>query len=135
MILRLTRAAIVRNTVIEERLAAEKDKSIHELARLRADVRELVSRSVRGRRDRARLLAELDERFDRANFPFGHDRAIPRITVRATAEDVSLEAGRRDQRAWSVEAKQALIRRGYELLDAELRAADVDRFEAGEEAV
>jgi hypothetical protein len=135
MILRLTRAAIVRNTVIEERLAAEKDQSIHELARLRADVRELVARSVRSRRDRARLLAELDDRFDGANFPFRHDRAIPRITVRATAEDVSFDAGRRDNREWTEEAKRALIRRGYELLDAELSAADGDAFEVAEEAV
>src|SRR5436305_4441814 len=135
MILRLTRAAIVHNTVIEERLAAEKDQSIHELERLRADVRELVARGVRSRRDRARLLAELEDRFGSANFPFRHDRAIPRITVRATAEDVSLDAGGRDRREWTVEAKRALIGRGYELLDAELRTADVDRFEADEEAV
>ena len=135
MILRLTRAAIVRNTVIEERLADEKDQSIHELARLRADVRDLVARSVRSRRDRARLLEEVEARFDRANFPFRHDRAIPRITVRATAEDVSLDAGRRDQREWSVEAKRALIERGYELLDAELSTVDVGTFEATEEAV
>jgi predicted acylesterase/phospholipase RssA len=135
MILRLTRAAIVRNTVMEERVAAEKDQSIHELARLRADVRELVAQSVRSRRDRAHLLAELDDRFDGANFPFRHDRAIPRITVRATAEDVSLDAGRRDNREWTEGAKRVLIRRGYELLDAELSAADGDAFEVAEEAV
>ena len=76
-----------------------------------------------------------EDRFGSANFPFRHDRAIPRITVRATAEDVSLDAGRRDRREWTVEAKRALIARGYELLDAELRTADVDRFEADEEAV
>jgi predicted acylesterase/phospholipase RssA len=135
MILRLTRAAIVRNTVIEERLAAEKDQSIHELARLRADVRELVTRNVRSRRDRARILAELDDCFGAANFPFRHDRAIPRITVRATVEDVSLDAGRRAGREWTEEAKRALIRRGYDLADAELSGADVDRFESAEEAV
>ena len=121
MILRLTRAAIVRNTVVEERVADEKDQSIHELARLRADVRDLVVRNVRNRRDRARLLAELDGRFGSANFPFRHDRAIPRITVRASVGDVSLDAGSRDQREWTEEAKRALIRRGYELADAELR--------------
>jgi hypothetical protein len=135
MILRLTRAAIVRNTVIEERLAAEKDQSIHELARLRADVRELVARNVRSRRDRARILAELDDCFGAANFPFRHDRAIPRITVRATVEDVSLDAGGREGREWTDEAKRALIRRGYDLADAELSGADVDRFESAEEAV
>jgi predicted acylesterase/phospholipase RssA len=135
MILRLTRAAIVRNTVIEERLAAEKDQSIHELARLRRDVRELVTQRVRGRRERARFLAELDEVFGAARFPFRHDRAIPRITVRASVTDVSLDAGRRDQREWTEEAKRALIRRGYELADSELSAADVEGFEAAEEAV
>ena len=135
MILRLTRAAIVRNTVIEERLAAEKDQSIHELARLRADVRELVARNVRGRRDRARVLAELDDLFGAANFPFRHDRAIPRITVRAAAEDVSLDAGRREGHEWTEDAKRTLIRRGYELGDAALSGADVDRFESAEEAV
>ena len=135
MILRLTRAAIVRNTVLEERLAEEKDQSIHELERLQADLRDLVSRNVRGRRDRARLLAELEERFARANFPFRHDRAIPRITVRGSVADVSLDAGRRDQREWPEEDKRALIRRGYELADAELRAAGVDPFESAEKAV
>jgi predicted acylesterase/phospholipase RssA len=135
MILRLTRAAIVRNTVIEEQLAAEKDQSIHELARLRSDARDLVARHVRSRRDRERLLAELDERFGATNFPFRNDRAIPRITVRASVGDMSLDAGRRDQGEWTVDAKRSLIRRGYELADAELRAADVDRFESAEEAV
>ncbi|HEX6700552.1 MAG TPA: patatin-like phospholipase family protein [Gaiellaceae bacterium] len=133
MILRLTRAAIVRNTVIEERLAAEKDQSIHELARLQRDMRELVTRRVRGRRERARFLAELDDVFGAARFPFRHERAIPRITVRASITDVSLDAGRRDQPEWTEEAKRALIRRGYELADTELAKAGVE--DAAEEAV
>ena len=38
MLLRLTRAAIVRNTVVEERVADETDESIEELRQLDADV-------------------------------------------------------------------------------------------------
>ena len=123
MILRLTRAAIVRNTVLEERLADEKDASIHELQGLRADVADLVRREVRSRRDRARLLDGLEARFAASRFPFGDDRAIPRITVRGSVTEVSLEHGRADAE-WTEEAKRALIARGYELADRELRASD-----------
>jgi hypothetical protein len=123
MIVRLTRAAIVRNTVVEERTADEVDESIEELRRLHDDVRELIRRNVRSKRDRARLEAQVMERFETARFPFRHYRAIPRITVRGSVEEVSLDPGFRDQREWSVEAKRALIARGYELADAELASA------------
>jgi predicted acylesterase/phospholipase RssA len=133
-ILRLARASIVRNTVLEERLAAETDESIRELARLRADVRELVAGAVRDRRARARLLAELDDRFGAARFPFRHERSIPRITVRGSAEGVSLETGFGGE-PWTAEAKRMLIARGHELTDAELREAGVDATaEAAEES-
>ena len=132
-ILRLARASIVRNTVLEERLAAATDESIRELARLRVDVRDLVMRAVHDRRERARLLAEVDDRFGAARFPFRHERAIPRVTVRATAEGVSLEAGFGGE-PWTVEAKRTLIARGYELTDAELAAAGIDAAEAEESA-
>lgn len=121
MILRLTRAAIVRNTVLEERLADEKDASIHELQDLRADLQELVRRGVRSRRDRARVLEALERRFDATRFPFGDDRAIPRVMVRGSVAEVSLEHGREAE--WGLEAKRALIARGYELADRELRAS------------
>lgn len=124
MILRLTRAAIVRNTVLEERLADEKDASIHELQSLRADLADLVRRDVRSRRDRARVLEALEARFAATRFPFGDDRAIPRITVRGSVAEASLEHGR-DDAEWTEEVKRALIARGYELADRELRAADV----------
>ena len=124
-ILRLARASIVRNTVLEERLAAETDESIRELARLRADVRGLVAGSVRDRRERARLLGEVDERFGAARFPFRHERSIPRLTVRGTAEGVSLETGFGGE-PWTAEAKRTLIARGYELTDAKLAAAGID---------
>lgn len=125
MILRLTRASIVRNTVLEERLAEEKDASIHELQALRADLADLVRREVRSRRDRARLLPALEARFAATQFPFGDDRAIPRITVRGSVAEVSLEHGRADAE-WTEEDKRALIARGYALADRELRDAELD---------
>ena len=125
MILRLTRASIVRNTVIEEKIADERDESIRELAELREDVRSLIQRRVRPR-DQQRLLAEVEERFETARFPFRHDRAIPRITVRAAAEGLGLDPGVRQQKPWPDEIKRALIDRGYEAADAELRQAGID---------
>ena len=125
MLARLMRVAVLRNTVLEERFADEKDESIRELAALRADVDELVQRHVRRSSDRARLSAAIDERFAAARFPFRHDRLVPRITVRATVGPLSLEAGARRPQPWSERAKRALIRRGYELTDAELRANGV----------
>jgi hypothetical protein len=125
MILRLTRASIVRNTVIEEKIADERDESIRELAELREDVRTLIQRRVRPR-DQHRLLAEVEERFETARFPFRHDRAIPRITVRTAAEGLGLDPGVRQQKPWPDEIKRALIDRGYEAADAELRQAGID---------
>jgi predicted acylesterase/phospholipase RssA len=130
MIMRLTRAAIVRNTVVEERTADETDESIEELRRLNEDVRELIRRNVRSKRDRARLESAVVERFETARFPFRHYRSIPRITVRGSVEEVSLEPGFRDQRPWTVEAKRALIQRGYQLADDEVRAAGADEISA-----
>jgi predicted acylesterase/phospholipase RssA len=130
MILRLTRAAIVRNTVLEEQLAAEKDESIREYERLRTDLRALVLEHVRGRRDRARTLAAVDDRLAAARFPFRHDRAIPRITVRGSVAEVSLEPSFRERHEWTVEAKRSLIARGYELADDELRVAGIDAEDA-----
>jgi hypothetical protein len=79
---------------------------------------------VRSKRDRARLETAVAERFETSRFPFRHYRAIPRITVRGSVDEVSLEPGLRDQHEWTVEAKRALIVRGYELADAELGGAD-----------
>jgi hypothetical protein len=132
MILRLTRAAIVRNTVVEEKTADERDESIRELARLREDVRGLIRRRVR-RRDQAQLLAEVEERFETARFPFRHDRAIPRITVRGSVEGVGLDPGMRRQKPWPDAVKRMLIERGYALADEELRRAGIDQ-DADDEA-
>ena len=133
MILRLTRAAIVRNTVLEERLAEEKDESIHEYARLRRDLQELVAANVRSKRERAKLEEAITARLDASRFPFRHDRAIPRVIVRGSIDGPGLEQSRA-KADWPVEEKRALIRRGYALAEAELRVAgfgDIIQEEAG----
>jgi predicted acylesterase/phospholipase RssA len=115
MIVRLMRVAIQQNTVLEERIARDKDEALRALEDLRRDVDTIVRREGGRRGDRiARALAE---RFDTARFPFLGDRAIPRIAVQSTAGEVSLETGLRNPPPWTEEAKRALIRRGYELLD------------------
>jgi predicted acylesterase/phospholipase RssA len=119
MITRLMRLSVLRGTALEERMADEKDVSIRELERLRDDVLELVPRRAR---------AAVAERFDEAAFPFGRDRALPRITVRAGAEGVGLRARRGAE--WTRDAKRALIERGYELTDAELRTFAADPVRA-----
>jgi hypothetical protein len=78
---------------------------------------------VRSRRDRARLLDAIERRFDATRFPFGDDRAIPRVMVRGSVAEVSLDHGRADAE-WTEDAKRALIARGYELADRALRDAE-----------
>ena len=73
------------------------------------------------------LLAEVEERFETARFPFRHNRAIPRITVRGSAEGVGLDPGVRRQQPWPDATKRALIDQGYALADAELRRAGIDQ--------
>jgi hypothetical protein len=116
--------------VIEERLADEKDASIAELERLRSDVLALAESHVRRRGDREQLVEALEARFADAHFPFRHDRLIPRVTVRGTVGDITLEPGGRKQKPWTDEAKRALIDRGYLLTDAELRGFESDRIPA-----
>jgi predicted acylesterase/phospholipase RssA len=112
MITRLMRLSVLRGTALEERVADERDASIRELERLRQDVLSLVPSRARG---------AVQERFAQARFPFGGDRAVPRITVRAEAGDVALEARFRNA-VWTDEAKRALIARGRELTEEQLRA-------------
>ncbi|MES1248463.1 MAG: patatin-like phospholipase family protein [Actinomycetota bacterium] len=115
MIVRLMRVAIQQNTVLEERVARDKDEALRALEALRRDVDEIVRREGGRRGDRAaRAVAE---RFDRARFPFLGDRAVPRIAVQSDAGEVSLEAGLRKPQPWTEDAKRSLIRRGWELLD------------------
>ena len=115
MIVRLMRVAIQQNTVLEERVARDKDDALRALAALREDVDRIV-RSEGGRRGE-RIARAVAEQFDSAKFPFLGDRAIPRIAVQSAAGEVSLETGLRTPRPWTEDAKRALIGRGYELLD------------------
>lgn len=133
MLVRLNRAAIMRNMQVEEATADARDSSIAELERLEADVLELVRRHV-PRSARAAATQAVADRFRRAVFPFRRDRAVRRITVRGTVGDVSLEPGFRRQQPWTVDDKRSIIARGYELAERELRAAGIDALEAAEPA-
>ena len=119
LIVRLMRVAIARNTVLEERLADDRETSVAELHRLREEV---VSAAVSAapRRQRERLRAELDEIFRSARFPFRHDRHVPTLVVRANPGDEALDPTFRGDEPWPDDRKQALIERGYRLTDAAL---------------
>lgn len=119
LIIRLMRVAIARNTVLEERLAAERDDSVVELQRLRAAVVDAAVAAV-PRRRRRRMRRELERLFAEARFPFRHDRHVPRLVVRADAGDDGLDPLFRGDESWSPERKERLIARGYELTDEEL---------------
>jgi predicted acylesterase/phospholipase RssA len=115
MIVRLMRVAIQQNTVAEERVARDKDRALAALEELRRDVDAIVRRE--GGRRAERVARAVDERFANARFPFLGDRLIPRIAVTSSAGEISLEAGGRNPAPWTDDAKRALIRRGYDLLD------------------
>ena len=119
LIARLMRVAINRNTFLEERFAEERDLSVDELRRLRDEV---ISTSVAAAAPwrRRRLERDLAEQFSGARFPFGHERHVPRLVVRATAGEDALESTFRGDPPWSEESKRALIARGYCLADEEL---------------
>jgi predicted acylesterase/phospholipase RssA len=124
MIVRLMRVAIQQNTVLEERMARDKDEALVALETLREDVQEIVHRE--GGRRGGRVARAIDERFAGAQFPFLGDRLIPRIAVQSSAGEVSLETGLRNPKPWSEDEKRLLIARGYSLLDdvlAERRVA------------
>ena len=118
MIVRLTRVAVQQNTLLEERVARDKDEALAAFAALRADVEQIARREA-GRRGE-RVARALDERFAAAAFPFLGDRLIPRIAVQGSAGASSLEAAVRNPQPWTEETKRALIRRGYDLLDEAL---------------
>jgi predicted acylesterase/phospholipase RssA len=126
MIVRLNRAAIMRNTILEEETADARDSSLREFETLREDVLALVGRS-----GRAGVARAVEERFEAASFPFRRGRAVRRITIRGSVGEISLEPGFRRQRPWTVEEKRSIIARGYELADRELRAAGVEREAVG----
>jgi predicted acylesterase/phospholipase RssA len=126
MIVRLNRAAIMRNTLIEEQTADTRDSSLRELDALRDDVVALVQ-NYAPRSERAQVARAVEERFDAASFPFRRDRAMRRITVRGSVGEISIEPGFRRQKPWTAEEKRSIVARGYELADRELRAAGVER--------
>jgi predicted acylesterase/phospholipase RssA len=124
MIIRLMRVAIQRNTELEEQLAADRDAACQELEALRADLVQLARVNARpGRRNRAARAVE--ERFARTTLP----RNVPRIVVRGSAGADSLEQGFRESPEWTEHAKRALIARGWDAADAELRAYDAGLLE------
>ena len=127
MITRLMRIAVLRASVLEERAADEKDAGIEELARLREEVDDAIRRGISDPHERERVAAAVAERFGDAQFPFGRDRQVPRITVRASAQGVSLEPQSRTPAPWSEEDKRELIARGWALTDEALSAAGVDQ--------
>jgi len=118
MIVRLMRVAVQQNTVLEERMAREKDASLAALEALRADVDRIV-RAEGGRRG-DRVARAVAARFDEAAFPFLGDRLVPRIAVSGGAGELNLETGLRKPRPWDEAAKRELIARGYALLDERL---------------
>lgn len=120
LIVRLMRVAIARNTVLEERLAGDREASVAALQRLRADV---VSAAVAAAPPwrRKRLRAELEAIFASARFPFRHDRHVPTLIVRGTPGETGLDPTFKGE-PWPEESKRGLIERGYRLTDAELAA-------------
>jgi predicted acylesterase/phospholipase RssA len=116
MMVRLARVAVLRNTQLEEKFAAEKDESLRELRTLRHDVLALI--------DDDALARAVEGRFGRARFPFRHDRLVPRVTVTGSIVGEGLDPGFRTQRPWPNEAKRALIRRGWTLADEQLRTIE-----------
>ena len=122
MITRLMRLSVLRGTALEERHADQIDQSIHELERLARELPQLV----RDHGASEELAQAIERRVLGSEFPFQRERALPRITVRAGAEGVALESRIRRGAEWTEPAKRALIRRGYELTDDELRATGIE---------
>lgn len=121
MIVRLMRVTLARNAVLEERLAQERETSVAELTRLRADVvATAVSAAPPWRRERLR--EELEERFGAARFPFRHDRHVPTLIVRSSPGEDRLDPTFRSDRLWPEKHKRALVERGYKLTDTALAA-------------
>jgi predicted acylesterase/phospholipase RssA len=120
MIVRLMRVTVARNTELEVRAATEKDASLRELAALREAIVETVRRTAAPwRRDAA--VAEVEQRFASARFPFRHDRALPLTIVRGDPGDLALDPSFRAGLEWPLEAKRELIDLGYALTSRALR--------------
>ena len=125
LIVRLMRVAIARNTVLEERLAAERETSVLELRRVHDEVL-AAALAAAPRRRRDPLRRELEEIFASARFPFRHDRHVPRLVVNGSPGDEGLDPSFRGDQPWPREAKQALIDLGYRLTDEAIATAEPD---------
>jgi predicted acylesterase/phospholipase RssA len=119
MIVRLMRVAIARNTVLEERLARERETSVAELKRLHDETTSAALAACAPWR-RERLREELERIFASAQFPFRHERHVPTLIVRATPGEDGLDPTFRGDDEWPEERKRALIERGYRLTDEAL---------------
>ena len=124
LIVRLMRVAFARNSVVEERIARERDTSVEELRRLHEDVTAAAIEAAAPWR-RTRLRAELDARFAAARFPFRHDRHVPALIVRGSAGSSGLDPTFRSDAPWPTELKHTLIERGYALTDEALERSDL----------
>jgi predicted acylesterase/phospholipase RssA len=134
LIIRLMRVAVARNTVLDEKQAANRDASVVELTRLRDEVVDTAVSAAPAWR-RRRLRVELETLFDDARFPFRHDRHVPSLVVRGDPGEEALDPRFRSDEQWTDERKRALIERGYALTDAALARepeALVTAWEAGE---
>jgi predicted acylesterase/phospholipase RssA len=119
LIVRLMRVAVARNTVLEERLASERELSVAELQRLHDETTAAALAAAPPWR-RQRLRSELDRIFASAQLPFRHDRHVPTLVVRATTGDDGLDPTFRGEEPWPEDRKRALIERGYRLADEAL---------------
>ncbi|MGZ8782755.1 MAG: patatin-like phospholipase family protein [Gaiellaceae bacterium] len=118
LLVRLMRVSIQQNTALEERLVRERNAACRELEALRADLVQLAREHARpGRRTRAARAVE--DRFARTALP----RNVAQIIVRGSGGADSLEQGFRGGPEWTEHAKRALIARGWQAADAELRDA------------
>lgn len=122
---RLSRVSIIRSTAVEELVALWREQSISGVASLRDDVLGAIDEATLAPAARRALRARVEDAFRRAEFPFRHDRAVPRITVSASAGEHHLEPGFRTPRPWTEEVKRALIERGRVLTGDALAAAGV----------
>ncbi len=105
---RLMRVAVARNSSVEERWAAERDRTTRAIETLRHDLLEIADRPDVP----TEVRDEIRQRLDAVNLPEGHRRALPVTIVHGDAGDVGLDPGFRAGLRWPMEPKHALLARG-----------------------